>query len=104
MNRLQPGVCAQHAVKLLLVPPDPEHHPGHRDQRLAAVDHRHLRGRHLVCALHLLHQGHRDRREGGAQLVVSVISCCQIGSDFQPDPVQYGNTVCYAVFIFRFIT
>ena len=65
MYSLQPGMFGQHAGKLLLVPPDPEHHPGHQDQRFSAVDDGHLPSPRLVCGLHLLHQGHQDHGKGG---------------------------------------
>ena len=65
MNSLQQGMFGQHAGQLLLVPPDPEHHPERGDQRLSAVDAGHLLGHRLVCDLYLLHQGHRDHGKGG---------------------------------------
>lgn len=73
MNSLRQGVCGEHAGELLLVPPDPEHHPGHRDQRLSAVADDNLPGHRLVCGLHLLHQGHRDHREGGRSRLTLVV-------------------------------
>lgn len=74
-DSLQPGVCGEHAGKLLLVPPDPEHHPEHRDQRRAAVVDGHLPGHRLGDGLHLLHQRHRDHWKGGCTSYKCMMFC-----------------------------